>query len=733
MHSYLLPLFSLYSVEPDKDPTQGQLLACKTPEEKSSAQIMIARESGDGAVTIAQSPEPKTITSPTEKAPAVEAVATKVSGESPQPPSATQEDVCMKPSQDVMPCEASMGVPAPQPLPMEPSSVAQMSAEQQCKLATPMTQETPSQDKSGSTKPEEPAAAPQQAAFASLLTEQAVCALQKPIAPVTQTDDGTPTESKAPLQLPAADKPQIPAPVVPDITQPAVAPISIDSPGSVAVPFAVPGEPTPGEPVQDSAKLATESKIDVTQPLAIDPGERCAEMLLAASEVSTVSPVPIQVAESVLQTEPKEAVSGAAVAASDQAIATTITAVHEPAAVAPAESEMRTIQMNGSTCDVGKPISDIAAVTAAIPSSPEKLIAAIELTKEPAGDSATTKDMPLEISPVPSVLPIFEEKIISSSSAAPLETSSEKAEKLAKPAEQIAETGKEETIAQIAKTESTETKPPEQIAKTETIEGKSAEQVAIAGITETIAKPGTIEAKTEAAVKPTESIEQALKTEAAIEAKTKAAKSPDEVPKSPVAEQKPPSEPLEAKALDIPSTPTVIEATPPTSPSVESAQEAQEGQDKAAKKSLKKSDSADGTDGEGADKKTGKKSAKKVTKKPKSSKPEETAAPTMETVAVTTTATAPTTATATVAGAGADSSQGKTKKTVKVTKKTGAKTGQSLETDTAIPETPPPPTPTSATATTATVAPDVPVPPKRKTKTTTSGKGTTGKKPETEE
>lgn len=510
----------------------------------------------DETLSVAQIPEEKASISE-------ETAATEASSE-PAQPIAQEEIICAKPttdSKDAIPCETSTEVPLPKP-PVESPSVKTI---EECQLPSPQTtQETSFQGESLPLAMEEQA----DSQTSACLLADAAC--KREATSSTRTDSAS-----APIE---SAKPKTPT----STTQDTAALISADSSQSVVVPAV-----TSQTSVEDAAKRA----VDVTQPLTIDPSERHAEVLLTASEVSTVSPVPIQVAESVLQTEPKESASDANV--SDEAISTTVTAVHESTDVAAAATTAECVQLNGSVCDV-------AAVVAAPSSLPEKTDA--PATKEPPSDSST--------------------------SDAPSETP---------------ESAEAETLTEPAKAETAEVEePPEQLAKAVT----------------------------------TETVEEAS----------------GRVPESPVAEQSPPKE--------IPSTPTVIEATPPTSPSAESAQETEE---KIAKKSLKKSDSADGADGEGADKKA-KKMVKKVVKKPKA-KPEEAAS-------------SPTSAD----GAVADGSQSKTKKTVKVVKKTATKT---LETDTSVPETPPPPSSTSA---------DAPVPPKRKTKSSTaSAKGTTAKKPEAEE
>lgn len=66
-----------------------------------------------------------------------------------------------------------------------------------------------------------------------------------------------------------------------------------------------------------------------TQPMKVDvTDEKHAKELSTASEVLTVSPVPIQVAESVLQVEPKESVSDSKTM-SQEILSSTITPVHE--------------------------------------------------------------------------------------------------------------------------------------------------------------------------------------------------------------------------------------------------------------------------------------------------------------------------------------------------------------------------------------------------------------------
>lgn len=622
--------FSLHLVEADKDPTQSLV----SKEDKSSATKI---------------PEQKAPALSSEENITVEAAVTKVSSEAMQ-----LGNICTKPiteSKDVKSCEISTEVPLPQLL---TESLPVRTIAEQCELASPQTmQKEAPQSESLLLKAKEPQQIDSQ-------TSILVCKLpaQEATMPITQigSTEATPIE----------EKPEIPASAVQNAMQLAAL-ISIGSPQDIAK----------TSPVASEAKRIIESIPDVTQPLTIDPDERYAEILLAASEISTVSPVPIQVAESVLQAEPKESVLDAAMAVSDQAIATTVTAVQESTDITSVSTPMESVQLNGSACEVER--RDVMGDVAIVPDLPEKPDAPPETAKESASDLVTTKGVPSE------ALPIIEGL---TSTVVPLEALFVK-----ESAEQIVrtETAEAQPPEQIAKTEPAEVKPPEQITKTEAMEKKSTEQAKVE-TTEAIMKRAEATAQAE--------MTEATSTEQTETAEAAEARSPSEVPESPISEQSPTAEePIEVKPLNIPSTPTVIEATPPISPSVESAQEMEED----AKKSLKKSDSKDGADGEDADKKAVKKTVKKVTKKPKTKSEE----------------TAPSTATESTA---ADGSQSKVKKTVKTTKKTGTKT---LETDTSVPETPPP-TPAGA------VGVDAPVPPKRKTKGT-NAKGTTGKKSEAEE
>ncbi|XP_072764502.1 uncharacterized protein Gyg isoform X1 [Anoplolepis gracilipes] len=612
-------------VEADKDPTQSPV--CEASEEKLSAAQTTSELSED--ITIVQSSKQEASALPSEESVTVQAASIKVSSELIQPTAIESAK-----STDKELCETST----------ELSSTEESASQGASESLLIETQQADSQ--------------PSTCSLVDATCKKEVITSFTPIESAT-----TPTEKTTKLE-------ESPASATQDATELTTTLISADSPENIVVSSII-SEVS----LKETAKRVDES--DVMQPLTIDPSERHAEVLLAASEISTVSPVPIQVAESVLQAEPKESVSDAAVDMSDQAISTTVTAVHEPTDIVSAAITVEPVQLNGSICEKG---NDIATVVAELSEN-------ADTSARKADDLILTKDgsseTPSEQAPSEATV----EKVESVSGVVSSETSSAKVENIAKLVEQT------ETII-----EAPEVKSPTQIVKMETTETKPVEEIVQAEQAET-----------------TEPAEQAKQTE--VTEATVITKSVSEISDtSEIAEPSSTKEPTEAKTLNIPSTPTIIEATPPTSPSVESTQEAEQKQ--AGKKSLKTSDSLDGADGEGADKKATKKTVKKVTKKPKT-KHEETASSTTAEGATT-----------------AEGLQNKAKKTVKVTKKIGAKTGQTLETDTSVPETPPPPPPSSSSSSSssssANVTSDAPVPPKRKTKST-SAKETTGKKPEVEE
>lgn len=383
--------------------------------------------------------------------------------------------------------------------------------------------------------------------------------------------------------------------------------------------------------------------------------EQHAEMFSAASEVLSVSPVPIQVAESVLQAEPEESISDSPVA-SQQVLSSTVTPVHESTAM-PLESlrEVESkIQLNGTA-------SEIAAVQETAKAQMDAAEAVCAPVVPPA--------RPIEI-PTPSPTAEQPEKELEKACALPL-------------------TAERESVSLDEK--SVEQSPEAVEESKESIAEKPLESATDAPKPEPQTTPPSLE-------QSTEQVEEAENGRKNVEADL-----PKSEPSATPLSIESPIRPSRAKeVLNIPPTPTVTEATPPTSPPISVPQEL-EGQEKITKKVLKKvgeksspeSDPPEATDGDSAEKKTAKKVVKKVVKKTKSKSEE-----------------------APDDGAECSGSPSKQKKTVKVVKK-GTKPSQTLGADVPAPETPPP------------GSTETPIPPKRKVKATTA-KTATAKKSDVE-
>ncbi|GAB1859579.1 glycogenin glucosyltransferase [Camponotus japonicus] len=412
-------------VEADKDLTQS--LVCEASEEKLSA-AQTTCEISDESVTIAPSSEQEASALPSEESVTVQSAAIKVSSELSQPAAIKSA----KPT-DTKLSETST----------EQSS--QESAPQSKSESLPV--ETKQTDSEAST----------------CLLADAVCK-KEVITPVTQIESApTPTETK--LETPVS--------ATQDATELATT-LSVDSPQSITT-----SSVTSEASLKEIAKDVIQS--DVMQPLTIDPSEQHADVLLAASEISTVSPVPIQVAESVLQAEPKESVSDAT--AADQAIATTVTAVHESTDIASASIAVEPVQLNGSVCE--KP-DDIATVVA---ESSESSDISIQKVTAPASDLVITTDV-LE-APSATI-----EKVESVSSVISPETPS-KVEELTESAEQIVKTETTEPAEQAKEAEITEVaaKSPSEISETsEIVEPSSAEESTEAKVLNIPSTPTVIEA-----------------------------------------------------------------------------------------------------------------------------------------------------------------------------------------------------------------------------------------------
>ncbi|KAG7199650.1 hypothetical protein KM043_014243 [Ampulex compressa] len=370
---------------------------------------------------------------------------------------------------------------------------------------------------------------------------------------------------------------------------------------------------------KQSEKPSTEGA--TVAPSISDLPETSKPIAETASEISTVSPVPIQVAESVLQAEPKESLLDDSKPLVTSVISSTVTPIHEATAL-PSEGLTRQddkLQLNGSASIVVQGQSkekldnrDRGAITA----------------KEDTGIEKFTDMRVSELSSIETPLP--------------------------KP-EIRSDSGITTTLSQKSDVESLEA------ACAEEDSGKYVELKEHVEETDVTPSKGTEIQKLDLSL--SESSPLSLSEESPIR-------------------------PARTKELNIPSTPVVTEATPPTSPPITMQQEL-ESEAKASKKSMKKAaqksmqESELPEDGDGTEKKPGKKAGKKVIKKVKS-KSEESFEEAVDN----------------------SNAAGKAKKTAKVVKKT-TKPAQMLGTDTSVPETPPP------------GSSDAPVPPKRKVKPTT--------------
>ena len=200
--------------------------------------------------------------------------------------------------------------------------------------------------------------------------------------------------------------------------------------------------------------------VDVEQPKTSDiQDEKHAKELTTASEVLTISPVPIQVAESVLQVEPKESVSDSQ-AVTEQVLSSTITPVHE-SAVPCSEALIdagNKIQVNGSASGVVSAESEgksSRATTEAV----ESIDAATKLSESSTPSTETLQALPPTEEPlVTSALPSSITKSTETSEARVDETLQQTTE----PDEQT-----KETASCTKETKETKESPPPECAVTE--------------------------------------------------------------------------------------------------------------------------------------------------------------------------------------------------------------------------------------------------------------------------
>lgn len=354
--------------------------------------------------------------------------------------------------------------------------------------------------------------------------------------------------------------------------------------------------------------------------------EKHANELSTASEILTVSPVPIQVAESVLQVEPKESLSDSQIM-TEEVLSSTITPVHESNVPCFETDEENKVQVNGST-------SAIDSIQ-----NKEKLDSDIIDTVEKSIESPTKVETSQILSPVEQPQ-LTETPTLSLSMTESTETCANKDVQVAKSIQQIdkTESGIKESIEpvqEIKEIESCTKQTTEPVQQTKETGGCTKET------TEVVQQIKEIESCTK---ETTESSKSSVECEVA---KTSASR------ESPV-------RPSRAKELNV------------SSKSVPETPQDLKGQEKVTKKTVKKSseklvletDPIETTEGDSTGKKGVKKVVKKVAKKSKS-KPEEGLDDGIED----------------------SSSLSKQKKTVKVVKK-GIKSSQTPDTDTTTSELP---------------------------------------------
>ncbi|XP_076621464.1 glycogenin 1 isoform X2 [Colletes latitarsis] len=353
--------------------------------------------------------------------------------------------------------------------------------------------------------------------------------------------------------------------------------------------------------------------------------EKHANELSTASEVLTVSPVPIQVAESVLQMEPKESVSDSQTV-TEEVLSSTITPVHESNVLCFKTDLENKVQVNGSTSAIDS-----------VPNK-EKLSSDIIDTVDKLSESSTKS---AEIS---QILPLVEQLQLGETSTLPLS--------MAESTETYTDTHLQvtESIQEIKESESCtkEITEPVQVKEIESCTKETMEQP-VQQVKETV----------DSTKKTTEAMDQIKKTESCTKGTPKSSAECEVTKTSQLREN--PVRPSRAKELNVSS-----KSVPETPQDLKSQEKATTKKvvKKTPEKSASETDPVETAEGDGTGKKVVKKVVKKVAKKSKL-KPEE----------------------ALDDGAEECSSHSKQKKTVKLVKK-GTKTLQTPDIDTTVSETP---------------------------------------------
>lgn len=346
------------------------------------------------------------------------------------------------------------------------------------------------------------------------------------------------------------------------------------------------------DPIQDTTvteefnrKAIQEEKVDIqtcvdkVEESNIEQHKQCSSG--CASEIILTNPVPIQVAESVLQTEPKESVSQDLKLITEEVISSTIAPLQE-SVVAFSETP---VELTDRTrlCDPTLLVSSNEAANIIDPNTTSNISQNGDTIVNGSTIKLDESDSLLARSVIKQVV-----------------------QEIQSPQEEESQSQKTETLSEQSNiTESSQIKQEEE-ERTETVETKK-ETEDLSAVTELKVEQSEDAQIVEGAVTVVETSEPSLES------------MPIECP----------IRPTRTKEICIPSTPTVTEPTPPTSPIDASTQDV-EGQGKTVKKITKKvtkkptseSDSADRADAEATEKKTAKKVVKKVVKKPKESQEE---------------------------------------------------------------------------------------------------------------
>ncbi|XP_008552140.1 cell surface glycoprotein 1 isoform X2 [Microplitis demolitor] len=468
---------------------------------------------------------------------------------------------------------------------------------------------------------------------------------------------------------------------------------------------------------------STESKLDTSLK------ESCARTI-------PESPVPIQVAESVLEADIKESVSEDIKPVTEEAISSISAPIQEsistvvqaplepsPPAQSPSVEDSPIMQPNGNALDFDlRTINNIPTRSSAPVSTPALTPVPTSVPTPVPTPVPTSVPTPVSV-PTPISTPLSSTGFSSQSVPIPtaeLTPAVSASKEISKTELEEEKKVKETESIQVGTSSSHETEAAVksdscQLTSKTISESKSDTTLKTTedNVPEEVPKTSE-EVKPESKIKPvvsrdkTELLSEAKETEPTVPERVEeiitgkeetVAASKDEQ----VAESSKVSEKSQPKELIIPGTPTVIEATPPTSPPLDvtaslseaikvekpEKEKAEKSEKKVVKKIIKKSSEEKSEGGETDDgKKVTKKVVKKVVKKIKD--------PSDDT-----------------AESGSSTTGDKPKKVIKVVKKT-TKSVQSLDPDTSVPDTPPP-----ATS-------QMPVPPKRKLKpaTTKSSKKT---------